>query len=67
MHESCDSETIDEFGKCIVDLINVNNNNIKYKCVENDVILRCPSENLNMKEKQIVNCFILNATWIVLK
>ena len=92
MHFLCDCETIVEFCKCVIGLINVNINNEsliiftfirpmthlyltfisiiindRYKYVENDVILGCLNENLNMKEKQIVNVFILNATWIVWK
>ena len=118
MHFLCDCETIVEFCKCVIGLINVNINNEslliftfirrmthlylsfinvninnesliiftfirpmthlylsfisiinndRYKYVENDVILGCLNDNLNMKEKQIVNVFILNATWIIQK
>ena len=64
MHVLCDCETIKEFWKCAIDLINVNINNNRYKYVENDVMLGCLNENLNMNEKQIVNFFILSATWM---
>ena len=66
MHVLCDCETIKEFWKFVIELINVNINNNRYKYVENDVMLGCLNANLSMNEKQIVNFFILNATWIVL-
>ena len=52
MHVLCDCETIKEFWKCVIDLINVNINNNRYRYVENDVILGCLDKNLNLKEKQ---------------
>ena len=67
IHVLCDCGTNKEFWKCVIDLINVNINNNIYKYVENDVMLGCLNENLSMNEKQIVNFFILNATWIVCK
>ena len=60
MRGLCDCETIKEFWKFVIDLINVNINNYRYKYFEND-------GNLSINEKQIVNFFILNATWIVWK
>ena len=53
-----DCKTIKEFWKCVIDFINVNNNNNRYKYVENDIMLGCLNENLNLNEKQIVNLFI---------
>ena len=67
MHVLCDCETIKEFWKCVIDLINVNINNNIYKYVENDVMLGCLNDHLSMNEEQIVNFFISNATWIVWK
>ena len=67
MHVLCDCETIKEFWKFVIDLNNVNNNNNRYKYVENDVMSGCLNANVGMNEKQIVNFSILNATWIVWK
>ena len=67
MHVLCDCETIKEFWQCVIDLINVNINNNRYKYAENNVMLGCLNENFSMNEKQIVNFFILNGTWIVWK
>ena len=63
----CDYETNKDIWKFVIDLINVNINNNRYKYVQNDVILGCLNANLSINEKQIVNFFILNATWIVWK
>ena len=63
----CDCETNKDIWKFVIDLINVNINNNIYKYVKNDVILGCLNANLSINEKQIVNFFILNATWIVWK
>ena len=49
MYVLCDCETIIEFWKCVIDLINVNINNTIYKYVENDVMIRCLNKNFNIK------------------
>ena len=55
MHVLCDCETIKEFWKFVIDLINVNINNNIYKYVENDVMLNVMlNANLSMNEKQVV-------------
>ena len=50
MRGLCDCETIKEFWKFVIDLINVNINNYRYTYFEND-------GNLSMNEKQIVILF----------
>ena len=60
----CVCETIKEFWKFVIDLINVNINNNRYTYVEHYVMLEFLNANLGMNEKQVVN---LNATWIAWK
>ena len=51
MHVLCDCETNKDILKFVIDLINVNIINNRYKYVENDVILGCLNANLSMNEK----------------
>ena len=44
-------ETIKEFWKSVIGLINVNFNNNRCRYVENDVILGCLNKDLNMKRE----------------
>ena len=53
MHVLCDCETIKEFWKCVIDLINVNINNNRYKYVKNDAMLGCLNENSNMNMEKL--------------
>ena len=65
IHVLCDCDSIVGFWKFVINIIITNISSYKY--LESEVILGCMNGNLCMREKQIVNFFILNAKWIVWK
>ena len=63
MHVLCNCETIKEFWKFVIDLINVNINNNWYKYVEKDVMLGCLNANLEADTRSNIFLHLAHAAY----